>query len=443
MAQPAIWTAPSTEDNLKSDGPPPWKPDPNAGNRSDPPRLLAKDVRHLALEGGGGKGFAYLGAIEVLEQLNILGAGLSAAKSSPALGGQIQGFAGASAGAITSMLLSTGMTASDIREWMTGGTVDFSRFFDDASLPDDSNREAPARYVFDDTSNDKQLRFEDGDEKSLRERLALLRRALATKVAYDVRTGQAGYLEKGIDDFLSDRISQPPMPMLSEHFPAYLSYLWRDMGFFSGDYAYTTFFDLLRKRVSSVGKRSGGAVTFAEHKAVFGVDLVVLGSNLTTGKTVAFGPTTTPDFDVALAVRVSMSLPFIFKPVRVSGVNKDVDGLYVDGGVWNNTPADAFPLPVGGRADTLVLRLEDDQPGDVHNLGEFIGRYLKLTAGGSGESQFGVSRDWQAVVLDTNGLSTTNFTPPPAIADAAVRHAHWRTEQYFKDAQQDAKAAGP
>ena len=34
-----------------------------------PVRLKKEDVRYLALEGGGGKGVAYLGAIEALERL--------------------------------------------------------------------------------------------------------------------------------------------------------------------------------------------------------------------------------------------------------------------------------------------------------------------------------------------------------------------------------------
>ncbi len=58
--------------------------------------------RNLVFEGGGVKGIAYAGAIQVLEKQNILE--------------DIRRVAGASAGAITAALLSAGASSRDIEE---------------------------------------------------------------------------------------------------------------------------------------------------------------------------------------------------------------------------------------------------------------------------------------------------------------------------------------
>jgi predicted acylesterase/phospholipase RssA len=76
--------------------------------------LAPSDVRYIALEGGGGKGFAYLGAIGVLEELGVMQ--------------NVEGFAGASAGAITALLLSIGYTREKLERFLDD--TDFTAFFD-------------------------------------------------------------------------------------------------------------------------------------------------------------------------------------------------------------------------------------------------------------------------------------------------------------------------
>ena len=51
-------------------------------------RLKSADVKYLSLEGGGGKGVTYLGAIEALEALKVLPIDQPAGKN------QIRGLAG-------------------------------------------------------------------------------------------------------------------------------------------------------------------------------------------------------------------------------------------------------------------------------------------------------------------------------------------------------------
>lgn len=80
--------------------------------------------KNLVFEGGGVKGLAYLGALEVLDSKGI----------TP----QIQRVAGASAGAITACLVSLGYTSAEIREIMLN--LDFTKF-------EDGGLEGPVRIV--------------------------------------------------------------------------------------------------------------------------------------------------------------------------------------------------------------------------------------------------------------------------------------------------------
>ncbi len=65
-------------------------------------------------------------------------------------------------------------------------------------------------------------------------------------------------------------------------------------------------------------------------------DIVITGSNLTEKKLEFFSADTTPDMEIAMATRISMSLPVFFKPVTYN------DKVYVDGGALNNFPMDIF-----------------------------------------------------------------------------------------------------
>src|SRR6266446_4370725 len=91
------------------------------------PHLRPEEIKYLAFEGGGGKGFAYLGALEELEDRKIL-------EFTDEPGGfhklkpKIRGIAGASAGAITALLVSCGFNSTRIREWMK--KTRFEGFFD-------------------------------------------------------------------------------------------------------------------------------------------------------------------------------------------------------------------------------------------------------------------------------------------------------------------------
>ena len=73
--------------------------------------------------------------------------------------------------------------------------------------------------------------------------------------------------------------------------------------------------------------------TFRElHERTGGVALVLTGYNVRTLATDAFDHVSHPDMPVALATRITISIPLYFRPIEYDGQ------LYIDGGVIEPTP---------------------------------------------------------------------------------------------------------
>src|SRR5215472_14773292 len=139
------------------------------------------------------------------------------------------------------------------------------------------------------------------------------------------------WLKSKMSDFIGPYANKPPFDDLLRNYEEYLSYLHSDMGFFAACSARRRFDELLSERAA--GKRN---MTFADHFAQFGKLLIVSGTDLRAGKSEMFSKHHSPDFIVADAIRISMGIPFVFKPVIIP--NGKYRGVWVDGGVFNNLP---------------------------------------------------------------------------------------------------------
>jgi NTE family protein len=108
----------------------------------------------------------------------------------------------------------------------------------------------------------------------------------------------------------------------------------RDYGFFRGD----AFLQWMRDRIAE--KTGDPRATFSGVHAATGIDLRVVVTNLSLHSAQQLSHVTVPDMEVALGVRMSMSIPLFFAAVRDGG------SVYVDGGaVWN------YPLTIFDTGD--------------------------------------------------------------------------------------------
>jgi predicted acylesterase/phospholipase RssA len=417
-------------------------PDTHSAAASPPPaseplaKLKETDVQYLALEGGGGKGFAFLGVIDMLERKEVMP--------------RVRGFAGASAGAITALLLSVGYDFAALEKFLA--TTNFDDFYDP---PEPRVRPVVGSFAGEPVTDPTraEIAFMEGDVAEwTRTLIEGDHPTFARMAAADAIVGGAARLAQlvaqqkasGILALLL-QLDLPPVAkaLLGEgHLMKYLAFLPRDMGLFSGAAARILLEGILRE--AAVKKKGGLPSTYANmsfdtHWKTFGKELLVTGTNLRSGKTQLFSRTATPYFPVADAVRISMGLPWVFKPYVITRQGDDKDppcGVYVDGGVWNNLPFREFDSPPpekkktrssaaagGGQRGstgprTLGLRLEITPLASIDSVAALTGQMLGHGVMGSGESQVLDKYTAQCVVLDTRGLSLLEFSPPK---DKAVR----------------------
>lgn len=147
---------------------------------------------------------------------------------------------------------------------------------------------------------------------------------------------------------------------------------------------------------SLVGALLGPSLSFGDVLQRHGIRLVVCVTNLTTRRAEYLGPDTHADMPVALAVRMSCSVPLYFRAVRHQG------DWYVDGGV-----ADNFPCAwAAGRADRVFgIRLKPRR-GAIKTLDAFLGAVVDAS------TQEFVPPGVEVLDLDAPGVSSLNFGAP-------------------------------
>lgn len=258
-------------------------------------------------------------------------------------------------------------------------------------------------------------------------------------------------IKAGINYLASPDADKAPLPQLLKDWRHYLAYLPADMGLFSGEAARKKFDYVISE---SVVRKVGGlastykGLTFKRHWEIFGKKLLLTGTNLSTGKTQIFSKDTTGNFPVADAVRISMGLPWAYKPYVITdgGNGWPPPGVYVDGGVWNNLPFREFdgmssvvkkstsaatsPMQECKRA-TLGLRLEIDKVSRIDSIKDLTRQMLSFGVFGSGESQVLDKYVNQMILLDTCGLELMDFKPNPDKKILAIRRAKREVWRYF------------
>jgi NTE family protein len=275
-------------------------------------------------EGGGAKGVAFVGALEVLEQQ----------------GHTIRRYLGTSAGAITATLLAAGYTNPEIMaavmERLPDGKPRFSSFMD-----------VPAAADFSDAVRAGSLTMTAFKEIDL-------------PFVPDA-------LEGRIETELLDR-------MLNNSIFARLFSFTECGGYFSG----RTFLAWLREKLAVKGITATD--TLADFNRKTGADLSVVTSDTTDMEMLVLNHRTAPGVPVAYAVRMSMSIPFVWEEVVWQAEwgpylgRMKTGNILVDGGMLSN-----FPIRlVAATDDAIKTIMGDTDPTGARNLGLMIDEKLAV-----------------------------------------------------------------
>lgn len=361
-------------------------------------KVTLDQLNYLALEGGGGKGIAYLGVIRALEDLLKEENGWTESRPlfdlsvSPAER-QLRGISGSSAGAITAFMLALGLSYDELVEEfdridynavVSGARMpisEFEKFFDDPSVDE-------LRSIDDSGANRVSVKGKLDLQKENRKVLdALIKMYTAIIVA-----GVLPFVSKHPDNFnniilrkllfnkklksgsdtesslsfqdILDNLKERVIGQEDYHFdnvPPLLDYLTGtivSLGLFPGFGVREYFARTIKEKLINVHDSIGNdtdpfAITFSTFFAVTGVDLIVTGVNVSRQRPMYFSVYHTPNFPVVSAIEISMNMPLLFKPVYLNATvnqaatdeyNRKYHGLWVDGGMLTNYPLHAFDI---------------------------------------------------------------------------------------------------
>lgn len=113
-------------------------------------------------------------------------------------------------------------------------------------------------------------------------------------------------------------------------------------------------------------KMGNGDVTFRELKDTPHPNLRLFATNLSRRITKEFSYEKSPDISVALAARMSMSIPFFFKAVK-----QENNEIFVDGGVMFNYPILTFDDKLQDSTLGLAFSRSNDSPGRSPKIDAF------------------------------------------------------------------------
>ncbi|WP_298213485.1 patatin-like phospholipase family protein [Acidovorax sp.] len=283
-------------------------------------------LENLVFQGGGAKGVGNPPALVELSKMGVIGG--------------LKQVVGTSAGALTAAALAAGMSAADFQTLMNNTPMpslaedltNFATIYPQVDFKDSSDVGRFDRFA---------IRFKGhGKDFSAQNALAILDQQTARSVGAFVD----GNTQAIADAVADGRITQQEASRLD------------------------VFKGLTDQSFEQ--NRTDKMLTFNDLSILHKIkpeqfkELTLTGYNKTDKQTEMFNSTNTPDMAVALAGRISMSIPVYFESVKLG------DKEYVDGGVGSNVPSEAV-IPQGGDsllrqealAKTMVMIFDDKGKG--------------------------------------------------------------------------------
>lgn len=480
-----------------------------------------KDVKYLALEGGGGKGVTYLGAVAALEALKVLPINLNENKLTfkkeenklkQLRGSKIKGISGSSAGAITALCLAMGLKSDELakilqtKEFFYGKERSvFDTFFD--------------LHKFNDSDTPQSFYLRTIEDK-FGESVPEFKTKQPEKAGIIINAAMEGFIFWLQGKF--DLSEQPFHSLAGFHekknvnyakFKKHIFHLINCGGLFSGfqpryflqniisenllknDQVFENFKAYNEKfedKIFHIDRKilASNNITFKQFYYLTGVDLIVTANNITNGIPLYFSNDRTPDFPVSEAVLMSMNLPLLYSPIHndsnvfknlgvlktrfrkasigIEVSDKDIDdeikayndmykGLFIDGGLLNNTPMHAFnseDIPFDDHIDprrkrkikplnpnVLSIRLtpyKQHKDGEVKehdfSLENVFTKLVDTVLFYSETGQFRESSEYlQSIDLYTYDLTTANFAPDQSIRETPILSAFAGVAHYFSN----------
>ncbi|MHA1202099.1 MAG: patatin-like phospholipase family protein [Candidatus Heimdallarchaeaceae archaeon] len=429
-------------------------------------KVSKDDVKYLVFEGGGGKGLIYLSPLQALEELDILSYNTVNVNGKNVYRldhKKIHGVAGTSVGGLTALLLAAGFTSEELHTVLTSGldekildSVEFGK------IPTVHTLDNPRHIICDRPIDKDRMLFDKYWEtfKHSRKTLKGLVK-LPVKAFKEFNMGFFSGLIKWYMDYESRKVvtkepkheifgvihdiaktktTKSAIDIVLENSADSMYSLKYDLGLFLSE--------SLRDAVDEFIEFKSGIknCTFEQFYDTFKIDLVLTAFDVSTNEVYYFrNDKRWKDLCVADALRMSVSIPMVFKPVvmkiegdKIVTVTDEISSAnyIVDGGLGNN-----FPLHVFDKEDSddlnphvLGFRLIAARPfveGETTFFGYLENIFLSLLKLTSESQLKRESEKDQTIDLNTESMNFLDFTFE-SISEKTLTEARKLTFSYFE-----------
>ena len=173
-------------------------------------------------------------------------------------------------------------------------------------------------------------------------------------------------------------------------------------------------------------KGKNRAVTFADIKK----NLTIITTNISEFECQEFSKTTTPDFEIATAVRISSTMPGLMKPYEYNNT------LLVDGDLQKSMPMwKLSPNFMKDDERILEFRLEGDYDGSDKNALDYINTvYSCITSICTSyiSQMYGNKDKFDYIILNTGDVLLVDFNIPKDKREELMQKGYEQTIEYFK-----------
>ncbi len=160
-------------------------------------------------------------------------------------------------------------------------------------------------------------------------------------------------------------------------------------------------------------------------------NLIIYSVDLTNLKFHEFSKQKTPDFEIAKAVRASVSMPGLFTPVEVEG------NLIVDGDLLKSAPLWRLCDTIKNSKDKIIeFRLEDNEtPKKITNSIEYVNRVYNAFCGFATDYIIDLYKEkdrFDYIKINTQDVSVVDFLISKEKKKELYDTGYIKTKEYFK-----------
>jgi NTE family protein len=431
-------------------------------------KVSKEEVQYLAFEGGGGKGVAYIGALEVMKELGIISY-YNKEKDSKIYRrintDKIKGVAGTSVGSVVALLVACGYTPEEMQEMLMTkiginilDTVEFGKMptiyteeYQDIVIQDprfeDIEKFMKSSWLEYIKSDDKKLsnlleipvnRFQSGGLKFFS---LILKGFLSyeSKKTYSKDSSSENNIFNIKELVHSETVSPALKKVLADPIHSFNS-LKYEYGLFLGKTA-RDMFDSWIEQKSGIQN-----CTFKMFQKEFNIDLVIPAVSVNSKEVFYFRNNRKwKDLCVADAVRMSINIPFLFKPVLMKKTKKGISSVtdeihlanfMIDGGAINNLPIHAFDKKSSSKLNPSVVGFslvpyKKAKTTEIDSLTQYVADISYIILNNATNLQVLKEEDRDQIVeLDTKDVSIFDFAFGE-IPEEVKRESRTRTLEYF------------